>query len=327
MDNVKWEKLYEDALSARKRSAEILQPTPLIKLYGCCNGSNCQNTNVFLKLENLQPLGSFKVRGAYNVVCNLSDEQKRLGVWSASRGNFAQGLSWVCSQEDIKCTVVVPHDTPKAKIEPAEKLGAKIVHVSDSEWFKIIFENPTCPQVTGTFVHPAFEYKAIAGNAVIGLEILEQLADIDAIIIPFGGGGLTLGVAACVRHRKPDVRVYVAEVETAAPLTASLRAGEPVKINYQPSFVDGIGSTTVSADIFHLVKKLVEESIVVSLEEIKNAVRLLARRNHVIAEGAGAASVAAALSGKAGSGNIVCLVSGGCINSSLFCELLQCEGE
>lgn len=327
MDNIGLEKLYKDALSARKRSAGILHQTPLLKLYDYCNSTNCPNANVFLKLENLQPLGSFKVRGAYNVVSNLSDEQKKLGVWSASRGNFAQGLSWACSQEGIECTVVVPHDTPKAKIEPAEKLGAKIVHVSHSEWFKIVFDSPTCPQATGTFIHPAFEYRAITGNAVIGLEILEQLPDIDAIIIPFGGGGLTLGVAACIKHRKADVRVYVAEVEAAAPLSASLRAGEPMKINYQPSFVDGIGSTTVSADIFNQVKNLVDESIVVSLEEIKDCVRLLATMNHVIAEGAGAASVAAAVSGKAGSGNIVCVVSGGCINSSLFCEILQCKDE
>ncbi|XP_014681992.1 PREDICTED: L-threonine dehydratase catabolic TdcB-like isoform X2 [Priapulus caudatus] len=311
---------YSAIVSAQDRYHALVNPSPLMLL-----NVNIPDTKIYLKLENLQAIGSFKLRGAINAICKLTPEQKREGVWTASKGNFARGLAWACSQEKIPCKVVVPHSAPAAKIQPAIDLGVEVIRVSLEEWMGIIFDGNLCERVTGTFIHPSFATDCIAGNGVIGLEILDTLPEVDSIVIPFGGGGLTHGISTAVKHRKPEVQIYAAEVEGAAPLKASLSEGNTVFIDCHHSFVDGIGSRTVSEEIFREVRKVVKDSIVVSPKEVAVALRLLVENSHVVAEGAGAASVAAAMTGMAGKGNIVCIVTGGCIDTDVLVKILQGE--
>ena len=283
---------------------------------------NVDEHSIFLKLENLQPIGSFKVRGAGNAIAALDQSQLADGVYTVSAGNMAQGLAFAARRLEVPCSVVVPEHAPRIKLDAIERLGAVIVKVPFDEWWQVIITHHF-DGLSGRLVHPVSDAKVIAGNGTIGLEILEDLPDVDAIVIPFGGGGLSSGIASAVRALKPDTRIYAAEVETAHPLAAALAAGEPREVDYTPSFVDGIGGKTVLAEMWPLVRSLIDESLVVSLEQIAEAIRLLAERNRVIAEGAGAAPVAAALAGKAGPGKIACVVSGGNIDPAKLAAILK----
>ena len=245
----------------------------------------------------------------------------RTGVFTASAGNMAQGVAWNAKRLGVVSTAVVPDHAPATKMEALERLGSKIIKVPFDEWWKVLMTGDYAG-CSGLFIHPVCDPAVIAGNGTIGLEILEDLPDVQSIFIPYGGGGLTSGIAAAARALKPGVRIYACEVETAAPLSKSLRAGTPQQVEYTPSFVDGIGGKSVLPAMWPMVCSLIEDARVVSLAEISSAIRLLAERNRVIAEGAGAASVAAALQTSPEQGKVVCVVSGGNINSAKLAEIL-----
>jgi threonine dehydratase len=281
-------------------------------------------SEIYLKLENLQPIGCFKIRGASNAVLLAPEDVRKSGVYTASAGNMAQGVAWCARQLGIRCDVVVPDHAPQAKLEAIERLGAHIVKVPFDRWWEILVQH-RFPELSGHFIHPVSDVRVIAGNGVIGLEILEDLPDVDAIMVPYGGGGLSSGIASAMKALRPQTRVFGCEVETAAPLAASFAASRPVSVDYRPSFVDGIGGKSLLAEIWPLASALLAGAITVSLDEVADAIRLLAKRNHVIAEGAGAASVAAALRGTTGARKVVCVVSGGNINMSTLTRILADE--
>ncbi len=276
---------------------------------------------IYLKLENLQPIGSFKLRGASNAMALASRSELARGVYTASAGNMAQGVAWRAARLGIPCQVVVPDHAPETKLAAVRRLGGEIIKVPFDRWWEVIVTGEFAG-LEGLFIHPVSNPDVMAGNGVIGLEILEDLPDVDAVVIPYGGGGLSAGIASALRALKPATRIYAVEVETAAPLAASLSAMAPVKVDYTPSFVDGIGGVSVLPEMWPRARDLLDDSLVVSLAEIRAAIRLLAERQRVIAEGAGAASVAAALAGKAGDGKVVCVVSGGNIEREILAGIL-----
>jgi threonine dehydratase len=306
-----------DIEAAAGRLRGLAVRTPLVPL-----NLDTGNVEIHLKLENLQPIGAFKIRGAGNAMALAPEEPLRHGVWTASAGNMGQGVAWNAARLGVPCSVVVPDHAPAAKLDALERLGASVIKVPFEEWWQVIVTHRHEGQ-DGVFVHPVSDRAVMAGNGTIGLELVEDLPDLDAVVVPYGGGGLSSGIASALRHLKPDVRVYAAEVETSAALDAALAAGEPTAIEYVPSFVDGIGSARVLDEMWPLVRELITGVIVATLDEVEEAVRVLAMRNHVVAEGAGAASVAAAMGGGAGDGKVVCIVSGGNINGAILARILD----
>jgi threonine dehydratase len=301
---------------ARKHVYEAAIRTPLVRL------NYDAPAEIYLKLECLQPIGSFKIRGAYNAVRLLPEEQRRHGVWTVSAGNAAQGVALAARQAGVPCKVLVMDTAPAAKLDAARRLGAEIVMATFDQCWTALAER-THPAMNGTFVHPFEDDQFIAGNASCGLEILEDLPDVDAVVAAFGGGGLSCGIAAAMKERGKKVKVFAAEPETAAPLARSLAAGSAQNYpEWKSSWVDGCGGKSVFPRMWALAHHLLAGSIVSTLEEIRQAMHLVAERNHVIAEGAGACAVAAGLSGKCGTGKIVCVVSGGNIDLAKFAELV-----
>jgi threonine dehydratase len=298
----------EDIRAARTRLAASAIRTPLVRL-----NVDGVPAEIYLKLENLQPIGSFKLRGAGNAIGLATPAQLTKGVYTASAGNMAQGVAWNARRLGIPCTVIVPDHAPETKLAAITRLGGQIIRVPFDDWWNILVTHQY-PGQDGLFIHPVSDPAVMAGNGTIGLEILEDLPDVNTILIPYGGGGLSSGIATAVRALKRDTKIYACEVETSAAFAAALAAGKITKIDYQASFVDGIGSGSVLADMWPLVRELLDGSLVMSLAEVAEAVRLLAERNRVIAEGAGATPVAAALAGKGGGGKVVCIVSGGNID-------------
>ena len=301
--------------AARERIAPFVVRTPLLRLEAGAG------PEVWLKLENLQPIGSFKLRGASNAMAVAGPASLERGVWTASAGNMAQGVAWQARRLGIPCRVVAPDHAPATKLAALERLGAGVVKVPFQEWFEILATR-TFRGMEDLFIHPVSDPAVIAGNGTIGLEILDDLPEVDAIVIPYGGGGLSTGIASAVRALRPVTRLYACEVETAAPLAASLAAGEPQRIDYRRSFVDGIGGPFVLEDMWPLVRRLLDGSLVVSIAEVAAAVRTLVERARVVAEGAGAAPVAAALAGRAGAGRIACVVSGGNLDAAKLAVIL-----
>jgi threonine dehydratase len=307
----------DEIKNARQRIAKTIVRTPLVRLE---LGPNLPD--VRLKLENLQPINAYKLRGAANAVAMLPDADRKRGVWTVSAGNAGQGVAYAARQAGVPCTVVAIETAPKSKLERMRALGAKLVPVSyDVAW-------KTCdarafPGIEGTFVHPFDDDNFIAGHGTMGLEILEDAPDTKAVITAIGGGGLITGVGSAIKAIKPDVRIFGAEPETAAPAALSFEKGSPqVFENWKASFVDGAGGQSMFPRMWERMKPVVDGYIVVTLEETKKAMRLLAEKARVIAEGAGALSVAAALTGKAGDGPIVAVVSGGNIDLAKFSELI-----
>jgi threonine dehydratase len=288
--------------------------TPLVRV-------DLDGVDLYLKLEVLQPIGSFKIRGAYNVVRQLSRDELRDGVWTVSAGNAAQGVALAARKVGAHCSVMVMDTAPDAKIRAIERLGATIVRATYDECWRTV-ESHASDRMRGYFVHPFDDDRFIAGNATCGLEILEDLPGVDTIIAPLGGGGLLGGIFSAVRELKPATRVYAAEPETAAPLSVSLAAGKPIYFDgWQASFVDGAGGKSVIPTMWPLLSQLAG-SIVVSLDEVARAMKLTAERVRVIAEGAAGCAVAAAISGRAGTGTIVAVVSGGNIDLSKFATVV-----
>jgi len=302
---------------ARRTIANAAIRTPLVKL----NFPEAP-AEIYLKLENLQPIGSFKIRGAANAIARLSEDQLQLGVVTASAGNMAQGVAWNARRLNIPCTVIAPESAPETKVRAIERLGGRVIKVTFEQWWRA-FEQRSFPGVSGTFIHAFDDPDVMAGNGTIAVEILEDLPDVDAVVIPWGGGGLTCGIASVLRELRPACKVFTAEAATAAPLAASMSAGVPTEIEYQPSWLDGIGARAVFPQMFARAQKLIDGALVADLTAVAEALKLLVERNHVVAEGAGACPVACALTGGAGNGKVVCVVSGGNINSTKLVEILQ----
>jgi len=305
----------EEIRRAREVLAGKVVRTPLVRLDG---------TDVYLKLENLQPIGSFKLRGALNAVGGATPEQLRAGVVTGSAGNMGQGVAWAARELGVTCTVVVPENAPEAKLAAIVRLGGRIVKVPYERWWQAL-EESSYPDLDGLFVHPVQDERVMAGNGTIGLELLEDLPEPDVVLVPFGGGGLSAGIASAVKALRPETRVYAVEPETGAPLTAAFAAGKPQPIDFVPSFVDGAGGPALLPAMWPLVHGLLDGAFAVSLDETAEAVRVLARRACVVAEGAGALALAAALGDRVEGGTIVCIVSGGNIDAAKLATILAGE--
>src|SRR5215813_6442146 len=259
---------------ARRVIADSAIRTPLLQL-------NFADTpaEIYFKLENLQPIGSFKIRGAANAIAHMQPKQLERGVVTASAGNMAQGAAWCARKLGIPCTVIAPSTAPEAKISAIERLGGRVIKVSFDEWWQA-FEQRSFPGVEGEFIHAFDDPHVMAGNGTIALEIFEDLEDVDAVVIPWGGGGLTCGIGSVLRELRPECRVFTAEVATAAPFAASLNAGTPTVVDYQPSWVDGIGSKAVFPQMFERARGLVDGALVADLSSVAEALRLLVQHNH-----------------------------------------------
>lgn len=303
--------------SARARIADVAVRTPLVRLR-----VEDAPAEIYLKLETLQPIGSFKIRGATNAVRTASPEARSRGLVTASAGNMAQGVAWIGRELGLPVTIAVPEHAPQAKLSAIERLGGKVLKVPYEEWWQAIVTSQV-DGVDGLFVHPVQDEGVMAGNGTIGLEILDDLPNPDAVVIPYGGGGLTVGIASAIRAFRPETKIYTAEPETGAALAAALAAGEPTDVDYTPSFVDGSGSRRVLDSMWPRVEPLVDGAFSVPIADAAAAVRTLAERARVIAEGAGALATAAALAGRAGNGKVVCIVSGGNIDLGKLAGILE----
>jgi threonine dehydratase len=306
----------DHVVAAQARIRGYALKTPLVRL-----DVPESPAEIWLKLENLQPIGAFKIRGAANAMAVASASQLARGVYTCSAGNMAQGVAWMARERGVPCTAIVPDHAPAAKLEAIARLGGAVVKVPFSEWWQVMTTH-RYEGMEGLFIHPVSDPLVMAGNGTIGLEILEELPEVETVIVPYGGGGLACGIATALRARRPSARVVASEVETSAAFSAALAAGVPTTIAYTPSFVDGIGSSRVLDDMWPRARALLSGSCVVSLDETAAALRTLVTRARVVAEGAGASSVAAALSGRAGSGPMVCVVSGGNIDRQVLARVL-----
>ena len=302
----------EDIEQARDRIKGTVLRTPLVRL----------DHRIWLKLENLQPTNAYKIRGASNAVARLSDEDRAKGVWTISAGNAGQGVAYAARQFGVPSTVVAIETAPQTKLDRMRALGATIVPVSyERAW--VAAETHEFEGLEGTFVHPFDNHDFIAGHGTMGLEILEDLPEVRTVIAAIGGGGLITGVGSAIKARRPDVKVLGAEPETAAPYAYSLAEGGPRRFpDWQASFVDGAGGKSVTERMWQRMCAVTDGTITVMLDQVRDAMRLIAEKSRTIAEGAGALSVAAALTGQAGDGPIVCIISGGNIDLSKFAELV-----
>ena len=296
---------------ARERLGEDVLRTPLVRL----------DERIWLKLENLQPIGSFKLRGALSAVRAASPAELADGVVTASAGNMAQGVAWAAREAGVRAWVVAPEDAPRAKLDAVERLGGEIILVSHEAWWQAMVDR-RYEGVNGLFVHPVEDELVMAGNGTIGLELVEDLDAFDTVITPWGGGGLTTGIASAVKALRPGVHIVTAEPETAAPLAVAMRAGEPTEIEFRPSFVDGAGGRALLPTMWERARELVDEAVAVPLDEVADAMRLLAARAHVVAEGAGALALAAA---RRRDDRCVCIVSGGNVDAAVLAKVLLGE--
>jgi threonine dehydratase len=303
--------------AARARIAGTAVRTPLLRLHVADAPAE-----IYLKCENLQPINSFKIRGATNAIMLASPAERAKGLVTASAGNMAQGVAWAARELGLPATIAVPEHAPQAKLAAIERLGGEVRKLPYDDWWNAILTS-RLDGIEGLFVHPVQDAGVMAGNGTIGLEILEDLPDPDAVVIPYGGGGLTAGIASAIKALRPQTRIVTAEPETAAALSAALDAGHPVTVDYRASFIDGSGSRRVLDSMWPLVRPLVDRAVAMGVGEVAAAVRTLAERARVIAEGAGALAPAAALSGRAGTGKVVCVVSGGNINLNTFAEIID----
>lgn len=303
-----------DVVRARERLRGEVPHTPLVPI-------PLEGGALGLKLETLQPIGSFKLRGAGNAILQAAPERVAEGVVTVSAGNMAQGIAWWARRLGVPATAIVPDRAPDAKVQAIRRLGAKVRQVSFDRWWALLARDLPCDE-PGLFVHPVADPAVVAGNGTIGLEILEQMPEVETILVPFGGGGLSCGIAVAVHGHRPDVRVIGCEVDTAAPLSAAFRAGGPVRISRRPSFVEGIGGNGVLPEMWPLIQRELAGAAVVSLDEVAAAIRLLAEGVRVVAEGAGAVCLAAALAGQA-KGPAVGVVSGGNIDAAVLAEILM----
>jgi threonine dehydratase len=306
-----------EILRARDVLTGIAVRTPLVRL------DVDADAELWLKLELLQPVRSFKIRGAGNAVLQATDEELAGGVLTASAGNMAQGVAYAARLRGVPATIVVPEHAPQTKIDAIERYGGRVIKVPYDEWWQTLVSG-TYEGVDGLFVHPVADERVMAGNGTIGLELLEQLEGFDTVVVPYGGGGLLTGIASAVKAERPEVQFFAAEPETGAPVTATLAAGgEPAGVDYTPSFVDGAGSRELIPAVWEHASHLLSGAYAVPLDEAAAAIRVLAERARVIAEGAGALPLAAALSGRVPGSRVVCIVSGGNIDLAVLARILQ----
>jgi threonine dehydratase len=304
---------------ARRVIEGIAVRTPLVRL------NVDADAEIYLKLETLQPVNSFKIRGAGNAVLQATDGELRDGVLTASAGNMAQGVAFAARLRGVPATIVVPEHAPAAKLDAIARYGGRVIKVPYDEWWQVLVTGHY-EGAAGMFVHPVADDRVMAGNGTIGLELLEQLADFDAVVVPYGGGGLLTGIASAVKATRPDVKFYSAEPETAAAVAASLAAGKPTSVEYVPSFVDGSGSRELIPKVWEHASALLDDGFAIPLADVEDAVRTLAVRTRVIAEGAGALSVAAVLTGRVPNARkVVCIVSGGNIDFGVLSRILREE--
>ena len=303
--------------AAATRIAPLINRTPLFKL-------NIEDApaEIYLKMENLQAIGSFKIRPAASAILNAPKEKVADGVYTASSGNMAQGVAYAARELGIAATVLLPENAAANKVEALKRLGASIRFMEDEEWWQVI-KDYGHPDIKGLFIHPVAEQDVLAGDATVGLEIYEDLPDVDTVLAPYGGGGLTCGIASAFKALNSKTKVMGAESSHCAPLTASLEAGKPLSVPILPSYISGIGVGQVLDEMWPVVKDLVAGSVVASPEEIAEAIKLLFERNRIVAEGAGASGVASALAGRAGTGKVVCVISGGNLNPEYLVDILQ----
>ena len=309
----------EEIKRARATIAGRVVRTPLVRLE-----LDELPVELYLKLENLQPIGSFKLRGALNAIAQVPAEELRAGVVTASAGNMGQGVAWAARELGVPCSVVVPEGAAETKLAAIERLGGRIVKVSHERWWQALVDS-SFAELDGVFVHPVQDERVMAGNGTIGLELLEDLPQPDVVLVPFGGGGLSVGIASAVKAIRPETRVLAVEPESGAPLTASFAAGEPRAVDYRASFVDGSGAPAVLATMWTLAHGVLDGALAVSLDTAAEAVRLLATRAHVVAEGAGALALGAALAGSVQGPRVVCIVSGGNIDPPKLAAILGGE--
>src|SRR5437763_3639035 len=306
-----------DIRAARERIANTVVRTPLIRLE-----LGPEFPDIRLKLENLQPINAYKLRGAANAVALLSDNERKAGVWTISAGNAGQGVAYAARKAGVPCAVVVVETAPQSKLERMKALGAKLIPVPYDVAWKAL-EERSFPGADGTFIHPFDDQNFITGHATMGLEILEDAPDTTAIIAAIGGGGLISGVGSAIKALKPEIKVFGVEPETAAPAALSFEKGSPqVFTTWKASFVDGAGGQSMFPRMWERMEPLVDNYFVVTLDETKNAMKIMAEKARIISEGAGALPLASALSRKAGDGPIVAIVSGGNIDLKKFCELI-----
>jgi threonine dehydratase len=296
---------------ARERLGDAVLRTPLVRF----------DERIWLKLECLQPIGSFKLRGALSAIRAAAPAELAGGVVTASAGNMGQGVAWAARELGLRATIVAPETAPRAKLDAIERLGGEIVSVPYEAWWQAMVDR-RYEGLDGLFVHPVEDEAVMAGNGTIGLEVCEDLDSFDTVIVPWGGGGLTTGIASAVKALRPDVRVVTAEPETGAPLAAALAAGGPAEIDFQKSFVDGAGGPALLPSMWDRARGLVDEAVAVPLDEVAEAIRLLASRTRVVAEGAGALALAAA---RQREGTTVCIVSGGNIDAAVLARILAGE--
>ncbi len=313
--------LSAPALADIRTAAEALAPyiirSPLLQLK-----SGGSSSEIHLKLENLQAIGAFKLRPMGYALLNADPAALQNGVYTASSGNAGLGLAWMANQLGLAATVYAPDTAPPDKLAAIRRFGTKVQLLSAGEWWQIIVHGGH-PADPGLYVDAVRNPAAMAGNGTIGLEIIEQAPDVDTVIIPFGGGGLSCGIAAAIRAMKPDTRIIVAESDAATPLTSALQAGRPVTVKMKPSFISGAGATSVLEEMWPLVSKLVDDTVVVPVDDVANAIRLLFERSKVIAEGAGAIALAAALANDGKFGKTICVVSGGNIDPQVMAAILR----
>jgi threonine dehydratase len=299
----------EEIRRARERIADSVVRTPILQL----------DDRIWLKLENLQPIGSFKLRGALSAVRAASTRELAGGVVTASAGNMAQGVAWAAREAGVPATIVAPETAPRAKLDAVERLGGAVIRVPHEVWWQTMVER-RYDGADGLFVHPVEDEAVMAGNGTIGLELCEDLDAFDTVVIPWGGGGLTTGIASAVKALRPATRIVTAEPDTAAPLAASFAAGHPVEVGYTPSFVDGAGGRALLPTMWPHAQELVDTAVAVPLDEVAEAMRLLASRARIVAEGAGALALAAAQHEE---GRIVCIVSGGNVDPAVLATVLN----
>jgi threonine dehydratase len=308
------------AIAEIERAREVLDGiairTPLVRL------DVEADAEIWLKLEVLQPVRSFKIRGAGNAILQATDAELAGGVLTASAGNMAQGVAYAARLRGVPATIVVPEHAPQAKIDAIERYGGRVIKVPYDEWWQVLVTG-RYEHAGGAFIHPVDDDRVMAGNGTIGLELLEQSQDFDTVVVPYGGGGLLTGIASAVKASRPDVRFFAVEPETGAPVSATLAAGKPTAVDYKPSFVDGSGSRELIPRVWEQASQLLDGAFALPLEEVADAVRTLAERTRVIAEGAGALSVATALSSRIPDARkVICVVSGGNIDSAVLSRIL-----
>ena len=306
-----------------RRAREVLEGTairtPLVRL------DVDSDAEIWLKLEVLQPVRSFKIRGAGNAILQATDEELAGGVLTASAGNMAQGVAYAARLRGVPATIVVPEHAPQTKIDAIERYGGRVIRVPYEEWWQVLVTG-VYEAVPGVFIHPVDNDRVMAGNGTIGLELLEQLDGFDTVVVPYGGGGLVTGIASAVKAERPEVRFYAAEPETGAPVAATLAAGTPTAVDYKPSFVDGSGSRELIPRVWEHASQLLDGAFALPIDEVASAVRLIAERTRVIAEGAGALAVAVATSARLPEAKkVVCIVSGGNIDPAVLSRILVGE--